>query len=99
MSNRGLVHPLYYLGLIGICLALNLCLIPELAVFAVFGLNWANGAIYGQAARVIGNYFIDRYHLTVYSAWVCLGDIGSITGGSLVQAARFGIAGMKRGMY
>jgi hypothetical protein len=99
MNKLDLVNPGFYFVLLFIAILLNLSLIPEIAPFAAFGFSWANGALYCQSTKLIGQLFINQYHLTATSTWLFIGDIGSTTGGALVQPIRPMITFFKSAMF
>ena len=74
-------------------------LIPEVAPLAAFLLMWANGGIYSQISKLIGQLFHEKYHLTATSSWLFLGDFGSMIGSNLIQPILPFISSMKSKMY
>jgi hypothetical protein len=99
MVRRKILHPIWFFLLLCISLALNLSLVPEIAVLAAFGFSWANGGLYCQTARLISETFTHAYHLTAISCWMFMGDVGSTTASMLIQQVRPGIAGLRSQMY
>jgi hypothetical protein len=99
MAKRTIVSPIWFLLLLGFAFALVMSLIPEIAPLAAFGFSWANGGLYAQTTRLIGEEFTEGYHLTATSTWLFLGDVGSTTGSMIIQVVRPYIAGLKAIMY
>ena len=99
MNKKRLINPIWYFFLLVIAFALNIVLIPEIAPFAAFLFNWANGGLYCQSTKLIGQVFTDRYHLTATSCWLFLGDCGSTSGSALIQLVRAYIAVLKSKMF
>jgi hypothetical protein len=99
MGKRRLISPLWFFLLLVLSLGLVLALIPEIAPLAAFGFSWANGGLYSQTTKLIGDAFTGEYHLTAMSTWLFLGDLGSTTGSLVIQHVRPGIAQLKSDMY
>ena len=99
MNKKKIINPIWYFFLLVFAFALNIVLIPEIAPFAAFGFNWANGGLYCQSTKLIGQLFTDRYHLTATSVWLFLGDCGSTSGSNLIQPVRAHIAELKSKMF
>lgn len=99
MEKKKIINPLFYFLLLIFGIAINLSLIPEIAVFAAFFLMWANGGLYVQSTKKIGELFKVDYHLTATSTWLFIGDAGSTTGSNLIQFIIPYIAYLKKIMY
>ena len=99
MNKKRLINPFLFLCLIFFGLAINLSLIPEIAPIASFLFMWANGGIYCQTTKMIGDLFKDKYHLTATSTWLFIGDAGSTTGSNFVQLILPLIEEMKTVMF
>lgn len=99
MDKKKIIHPLFYFLLLIFGLGINLSLIPEIAPFAAFSFMWANGGLYSQSTKLIGETFTNKYHLTATSTWLFIGDGGSTLGSNLVQFVRSSISTLKSKMY
>jgi hypothetical protein len=99
MNTRRIISPIWFFLMLCIALSLNIVLIPEIAPFAAFGFSWANGGLYCQSTKLIGELFTGEYHLTATSTWLLLGDVGSTLGSNLIQFVRGNIADLKSRMY
>lgn len=99
MDKKKIIHPLFYFLLLIFGLGINLSLIPEIAPFAAFSFMWANGGLYSQSTKLIGETFTHKYHLTATSTWLFIGDGGSTLGSNLVQFIRSSISTLKSKMY
>ncbi|KAH0789960.1 major facilitator superfamily transporter [Histomonas meleagridis] len=99
MNNKRIIHPIFYFFLLLFGFAINISLIPEIAPFAAFSFMWANGGLYVQSTKLIGEIFREKYHLTATSTWLFIGDGGSFLGSNLVQLVRPSIAKLRAMMY
>jgi hypothetical protein len=99
MDSRKIINPVWYLLMLVFALSMNLVLIPEIAPIASFGFSWANGALYVQSTKLIGELFVGKYHLTATSVWLLLGDAGSTAGSNLIQYVRGHISELKSEMF
>ena len=99
MDKKIIINPIYYFLLLCFAFCINVSLIPEIAPFAAFGFSWANGGLYSQSTKFIGEIFKEKYHLTATSSWLFIGDVGSTSGANLVQFLRPIMASIKAIMY
>jgi hypothetical protein len=99
MVRKRIVSPLWFFVLLLVAFGLVISLVPEIAPLAAFGFSWANGGLYSQTTRLIGDLFTMEFHLTAMSTWLFLGDVGSTVGSLLIQEVRPGIATLKANMY
>lgn len=99
MERKRIVNPILFFVLLIFGLLINLCLIPEIAPFASFFFGWANGGLYTQSTKLIGQLFQSRYHLTATSTWLFVGDIGSTSGSNCVQPVRPFLSVLKTNFY
>jgi hypothetical protein len=99
MVKHRIVSPIWFFLLLVMGFGLVISFIPEIAPLAAFGFSWANGGLYSQTTKLIGDLFIMEYHLTVTSTWLFLGDVGSTLGSLIIQFVRPAIAGLKAEMY
>ena len=99
MEKKRIIHPIWYFLLLCMAFCINVTLIPEIAPFAAFGFSWANGGLYVQSTKFIGQLFTEKYHLTATSSWLFIGDAGSTLGSNIVQPIRPAFAKLKQLMY
>jgi len=99
MEKKRFISPILFFVLLVFSFIINISLIPDIAPIAAFGFMWANGGLYSQCTKYIGQIFTEKYHLTATSTWLFIGDIGSTGGSNLVQFIRSGIANLKSKMY
>ena len=99
MDKKRIINPLFYFLLLVLAFGINVSLIPEIAPFAAFGFSWANGGLYVQSTKFIGQLFTEKYHLTATSTWLFIGDAGSTIGSNLVQPLRPLMAKLKLKMF
>ena len=99
MDKKRIINPIWYFLLLVFAFCINVTLIPEIAPFAAFGFSWANGGLYVQSTKFIGQLFQDKYHLTATSTWLFIGDAGSTLGSNLVQPMRPIMAALKKKMF
>lgn len=99
MNQKRIINPIFFFIMSFLGAILNLSLIPEVAPLAAFLLMWANGGIYSQISKLIGQLFHEKYHLTATSSWLFLGDFGSMIGSNLIQPILPFISSMKSKMY
>jgi MFS family permease len=83
-------NPLWYLILSGMGAALCLSRFPIVAPVGIFLVFFANGAIYGTSTRYIDSHIDPKFNLIALSAWLFLGDLGSVTGSNIWQLAKEG---------
>ena len=99
MDKKKILNPIYFFLLLCFGFIINVSLIPEIAPFAAFAFSWANGGLYTQSTKLIGDLFKEKYHLTSTSSWLFIGDVGSTSGANLVQFLRPQMAKIKSLMY
>lgn len=99
MDKKRIINPIWFFFLLCFGFVINLSLIPEIAPFAAFCFSWANGGLYVQSTKLIGQLFKEKYHLTATSTWLFIGDAGSTSGATLVQLIRPTIANIKKKMF
>jgi len=99
MDKKRLIDPIWYFVLLLFAFAMNIVLIPEIAPLAAFGFMWANGGLYAQSTKKIGEIFKEKYHLTATSTWLFIGDAGSTSGSFIIQPIRAQIAKLKSEMF
>ncbi|OHT05294.1 major facilitator superfamily transporter [Tritrichomonas foetus] len=99
MDKKKIIHPLFFFLLLVFAFGINISLTPEIAPLAAFLFNWANGGLYCQSTKLIGQIFKDQYCLTATSTWLFIGDVGSTSGSSIIQYVRSAIDVLKSRMY
>lgn len=99
MDKRKILNPVWFLVMLVIAVTINLCLVPEVSVVASFFFMWANGSLYCQTTKKIGEEFVDEFHLTATSVWLFIGDAGSTTGSNFIQLLRPAVASLKKRMF
>ena len=62
-------------------------LLTKYGIFSMLGcflVFFGNGFVYGSTTRFVDHYIPRKFHLIVFSVWLLLGDLGSVSGGLMV---------------
>ena len=81
-------NPLWFLIFSAAGAAMCLSRFPIIAPIGIFCVFFANGAIYGTSTRYIDSHIDKKFNLIALSAWLFLGDLGSVTGSNIWQLAK-----------
>jgi len=69
---------------------LKIALVSIIAVFLAF---WANGTVYGGSVDYFDKFVPRQHNLAAYSIWCCVGDLGPIFGGMMMDVLRGFVCG------
>jgi len=86
-------HPLSYAVLFTLGVGCVVSGIAELAPFGCFIIMLADGLIYGTISRKIDASVPRELNLFAISAWLLVGDVGTVLGSNLISRLRFWIVG------
>eukprot|EP00937_MAST-01D_sp_MAST-1D-sp2_P003013 g3013.t1 len=80
-----LYHPWWFLLLSALGAGLLLSDIPLIGPLGMFFIFFANGFVYGTSTKFIDEHVDKRFNLAALSAWLFIGDIGSVIGSNSWQ--------------